>query len=261
MSSPAATEVQELRRQVADLQEQNARLQRFTALGELLGATTHEFNNILTTVINYAQLGLRNRDDPMRDKAFDRILTAGRRAAKITRGVLAMARNRSTELEPTDLEQVVDDALLLLEREMTKHRVKVERKIETDRLAMASGNEIQQVLINLLVNARQAMPSGGRILVRLSYRPQENFVELAVRDDGPGIPREQLTRIFEPYFSTKSGPDATGKGGCGCGLSTCKDVIDRHHGRIRVESTVGKGACFMVRLPAAAEAGERTAAA
>ncbi|MCA9268404.1 MAG: sensor histidine kinase, partial [Planctomycetales bacterium] len=208
MSAATPTKGRDLERQVAELQDRVARLQRLTAIGELMGATTHEFNNILTTIINYAQLGIRNKgDDAARDKAFDRILAAGRRAAKITGGVLAMARNRSPELAPTDLERIIDDSLLLLEREMIKHRVKVERRIETDRLAIAGGNEIQQVLMNLLVNARQAMTGGGRIVVRLAYREADDMIELAVRDDGPGMPREQLVKIFEPFYSTKSGPD------------------------------------------------------
>jgi signal transduction histidine kinase len=112
-----------------------------------------------------------------------------------------------------------------------------------------NGNQIQQVLVNLLVNARQAMPEGGRLVIRLRPDREGRHVELSVRDYGLGIPQDKLPRIFEPYFTTKSGPDATGKGGTGLGLSACRQIIQAHQGVIRVESAVGKGTCFTLRLP------------
>src|SRR5215470_11404078 len=102
--------------QIALLERQLAQAQKLTALGELVGTTTHEFNNVLTTILNYAKMGLRHKDVATRDKALDKILAAANRAAKITNGILAFARNRSTALEPTDLTRVINDSLLLLER-------------------------------------------------------------------------------------------------------------------------------------------------
>jgi signal transduction histidine kinase len=130
-------------------------------LGELTSTTTHEFNNLLTTILNYARLGMRYRDDPSRDKAFQRILDASNRAAKLTGTILAMARNRSGQMEPTDLKQVIEDTLLLMEKELQKYRIGIEKKIEAVPLILAAGNQLQRVLINMLVNARQAMPNGG----------------------------------------------------------------------------------------------------
>jgi signal transduction histidine kinase len=106
-------------------------------------------------------------------------------------------------------------------------------------------------LINLLVNARQAMPQGGTITVALAPDSTTCEVVLTVRDSGSGISRDQLPKIFDPFYSTKSGPDETGKGGTGLGLSFCKEIIDAHHGRIRVESTVGRGTAFIIRLKSA----------
>lgn len=241
-----------LEEQVALLKQQLAQAQKLTALGELVGTTAHEFNNVLTTVINYAKMGLRHRDAETRDKAFDKILAAGNRAARITTGVLGMARNRSGSAEPTDLARLADDTLLLVERELAKHRVAVEKTYQPCPQAMVNGNQIQQVLLNLLINARQAMPQGGRVYVRLSADADQHYVDLSVRDTGTGIPPEVLPRIFDSFFSTKSGPDATGKGGAGLGLSFCRDIIEAHHGRIRVDSAVGRGTCFTLRLPAVA---------
>jgi signal transduction histidine kinase len=118
-------------------------------------------------------------------------------------------------------------------------------------LALVSGNEIQQVLLNLLTNARQAMPRGGRILIRVAHDPAANTVDLTVRDSGSGIPADVLPRIFDRYYSTKSGPDASGKGGTGVGLAMCREIIESHQGRIRVESTVGVGTAFTLKLPVA----------
>jgi len=234
------------------LESQLRDAQQLTALGELLSTTTHEFNNILTTIINYAKLGLRYQDAPSRDKSFQRILDAGNRAAKITSSILAVARNRKTEAEPTNLAELVEDSLVLLEREMSKYRVLITKQFEPAPLALVAGNQLQQVILNLLINARQAMPQGGQLLIRVSHDTKQNMVDLTVRDTGMGIPAEQLPKIFDRFYTTKR-PDEFGKGGTGLGLAFCRDVIEAHHGRIRVESAPGKGTAFTLKLPVAAQ--------
>jgi signal transduction histidine kinase len=233
------------------LENELRRAQRFAALGELVSTTTHEFNNVLTTIINYAKLGIRHKDDATRDKAFTKILEASQRAEKITNSVLGLARNRSVDRAPTDLAKLVEESLVLLEREMRKYRVHVEFMAEPAPPALVCGNQIQQVLLNLLTNARQAMPSGGRIFIRVAPDPAAGAVDLSVRDTGSGIPADRLPRIFDRFYTTKNGPDASGKGGTGVGLSTCREIIEQHQGRIRVESTVGIGTAFILKLPAA----------
>jgi len=239
-----------LEEQVAILKQQLNQAQKLTALGELVSTTTHEFNNVLMTVINYAKMGMRHRDQATRDKAFEKILAAGNRAAKITNSVLGFARNRSNSFEPTDMVKLIEDSLVLLEREMSKYRVAVTRQFQPVPLGMVNTNQIQQVLLNLLINARQAMPQGGQLLIKLGYDASHDMIELTVRDTGSGIPADKLPRIFDRFYTTKSGPDASGKGGTGLGLSFCRDVIEAHNGRIRVESTVGKGTAFTLKLPA-----------
>lgn len=235
--------------EVADLKQQLSDAQKLTALGQLVGTTTHEFNNVLMSIINYAKMGIRHRDDATRDKALEKILAAGQRASKITNSVLAMARNRPPGFEPTQLAALIDECLVLLERELQKHRISVERRFDEVPEIRCDGNRIQQVLLNLLINARQAMPNGGQIVIRLGHNPESELVELGVRDTGSGIPREKLPEIFRPFYSTKKGPDATGKGGTGLGLSACREIIEAHRGGIRVESTIGKGTCFTIKLP------------
>jgi signal transduction histidine kinase len=242
-------ELEQVRQEKEQLESQLACLQRSATLGDLLGTTTHEFNNVLMTIMNYAKLGLRNKDEASRDKALSKILAASERAAKITHSVLGMARNRKDSFEPTQLAELVEESLLLLERELQRYRVQVELEFESVPDVPVNGNQIQQVLVNLLVNARQAMPEGGRLVIRIRPDREGKQVELSVRDYGVGIAQDKLPRIFEPYYSTKSGPDATGKGGTGLGLAACRKIIQAHQGVIRVESAVGKGTCFTLRLP------------
>jgi two-component system, NtrC family, sensor kinase len=249
-----------LEKQVEFLKQQLAQAQTLTALGELVSTTTHEFNNVLMTIINYAKYGMRHQDKASRDKAFEKILSAGNRAAKITNGVLGVARNRSTGQDATDLVKVIEDSLVLLEREMNKYCIKVDKQYGDIPEAYVNGNQIQQVLLNLLINARQAMPSGGRLVIRLSYDQATDMVELMVRDFGSGIPAEKLKHIFDRFYSTKSGPDASGKGGTGLGLSMCRDIIEAHHGRIRVDSSPGVGTAFTLKLPTVTKAAARRTA-
>lgn len=246
-----------LQKQVETLKQQLAQAQKLTALGELVGTTTHEFNNVLMTIINYAKLGMRHRDSATREKAFEKILAAGNRAAKITNTVLGIARRRSAGQEPTDLTQLVENTMVLLQREMNKYRIAVEKYFQPIPEAYVNGNQIQQVLLNLLINARQAMPNGGRLTIKLRHDTDSDMVDLVIRDYGCGIPPEKLPRIFEPFFSTKSGPDSSGKGGTGLGLSMCREIIEAHHGRIRVDSTVGKGTAFTLKLPTVTKASGR----
>lgn len=251
MSGTDAARISELEQQVAMLTARLAESQKLTSLGELLGTTTHEFNNVLTTVINYAKMGMRHKDAATRDKAFEKILSAGQRAAKISASVLALARRRSGRFEATNLVELVEQCLLLLERELSKYHIAVEKYFHPSPLAMVNPNQIQQVLLNLLINARQAMPSGGRVVIKIAPDPAEKTVDLTVRDTGSGISPEHLPHIFDPFFTTKQGPDNSGKGGTGLGLSMCREIIESHRGRIRVESTVGKGTAFILRLPMA----------
>jgi signal transduction histidine kinase len=237
------------REQIAALEQQLVRSQRLASLGELLSTTTHEFNNVLMGILNYAQMAQRHKDEATRDKYIEKILAAAKRASKITSSILAAARNRSGGLEPTNLKKIVEDTLVLLERELSKYRIALETHLADVPDVSAMGNQIQQVLLNLLINARQAMPNGGRLILRLEHDAAAGSVDLVVRDTGTGIPADKLPRIFDPYFTTKSGPDETGMGGTGLGLSSCRKIIEAHHGRIRVDSTMGIGTQFTIKLP------------
>jgi signal transduction histidine kinase len=242
---------EDLQRENEFLRQQVRSLQSLATMGELTGTAAHEFNNVLMTIINYAQLGIRNRDDATRDKALSKIHDAAKRAAAITTTILAQARNRSDSMVPTNVVELIESSLVLLGRELQKYRIGVETEFAADTpMAVISGNQIQRVLINLMVNSRQAMPEGGTLLIRTAAAEGGKGIEITVRDSGVGIAKADLQKIFDPYFTTKNGPDETGKGGTGLGLAACKEIIDDHGGRIRVESTLGRGTAFIIRLPA-----------
>ncbi|MDZ4852707.1 MAG: ATP-binding protein [Pirellulaceae bacterium] len=256
----SASRIAELENLVVQLQKQLSQTQRLATIGELTSTTTHEFNNLLMTIMNYAKLGMRHKDEPTRDKAFSKIVDASNRAAKVTQTILGLARNRSGVQEPTALEPVIRDTLVLLERELHRYRIMVETEFDAVPMALVEANQIQRVLINLLTNARQAIGESGSIKLRLSYEAKQQHVVLMIRDSGKGIAKENLPKIFEPFFSTKIGPDASGKGGTGLGLSACREIIEEHRGKIRVESSVGKGTAFYIRLPAVVANIERASA-
>ncbi|MBQ17034.1 MAG: two-component sensor histidine kinase [Planctomycetaceae bacterium] len=230
------------------LQEHLRQAQKMGTIGAIAASTTHEFNNILTTVINYAKMGLRHTDDETREKAFTKILAAGQRAAKITTGMLAYSRNGGDRKEPIDLAELVSAVVVLVEKDLQKHRVGLEIRLEDPVYAEVNTSQIQQVLLNLIINARQAMEDGGQLTIAVRSDSSEGVSEIEVADTGSGMAPETLGRIFDSFFSTKTADDQ-GQGGTGLGLSLCREIIESHQGRIRVESAVGRGTRFTLRFP------------
>jgi signal transduction histidine kinase len=231
------------------LREQLLRAQRLSSVGTLASSVAHEFNNILTTLINYAKLGLRPEcSEVTKQQAFEKILKGSQRAAVIISSMLGFARNSSTQRELTDLAPLVDEVLVLTDKDLSKHQIKIEKRYQSRPKVPIVRGQIEQILLNLIINARQAMPNGGRLTIDLRENPQTHMAEIAICDTGVGIPPEQLRLIFEPFYTTKK-PDDQGHGGSGLGLSVCRQIIEQHQGRIRVESVVGKGSKFTVKLP------------
>ena len=245
-----SVDVAELQGQVVQLRQQLLQAQKMVSIGALSSSMTHEFNNILMTVINYAKMGLRHKQPAERDKAFEKILAAGQRASRMTTGMLAFARAKGDHRESLNVARLVEDVLVLVEKDLQMHRVRLETHLAPEVYAEINAGQVQQVILNLIVNARQAMPGGGNLTVGVRRSPDENFSEITVRDTGSGIPADKLPHIFEPFFTTKK-PDERGQGGTGLGLSLCKQVIDSHRGRVRVESLPGQGTAFTIKLPLA----------
>ena len=183
-----------------------------TALGELVGTTTHEFNNVLMTIINYAKLGMRHKDERHAQQGVRPHPRGGQRAERITNSVLGMARNRSADFAPTDLAPLVEETLVLLEREMQKYRVAVRREFAPAPPVRAVGNQIQQVLMNLVTNARQAMPGGGELTAADCPRLGGGIC----RPDGPRHrqrhpPRAACQRSSTATFPRRAAPTRAAK--------------------------------------------------
>jgi hypothetical protein len=234
--------------------------QKMEAVGQLAGGLAHDFNNVLTIVIGYAQLLLdRETMPPDAIGPLTQIYTAGNRAANLTRQLLVFSRKQTISRRAVDLNQIVGDICDMLRRTIGE-QIKLELALSpVPCTADADAGMIEQVLMNLAVNARDAMPGGGTLGIATEHvtiddaatrhspeaRPGE-FVCLSVRDTGCGIPPENLPRIFEPFFTTKEAGHGTG-----LGLAVVFGIVQQHKGWIELESTPGAGACFRILLPVA----------
>jgi signal transduction histidine kinase len=251
--TPSGTESADSREAAAieSLRRQVIALQRISSLGVLAGGVFHELNNALTPILNYAKLGLRNSDPAYRERALTQIVEAAQRAAMITRGMLGLSRPGNVKhREPTDMVRLVEEVVTLVKKDMARYRVRLDVKAAGTLYARVNPAQIQQVLLNLLINARQAMPGGGLVRLRLGLDTAGRLAEISVADAGIGIAPADLRRIFDPFFSTKTEPDDAGQGGTGLGLSVCRDIVEAHHGRLRAESRLGQGSTFTIILPA-----------
>ena len=252
-------QLDEAQHRVDDLQRGMMRSHRLATLGTLASVVAHEYNNILTPVISYAQLALgRPEDQDLLIKAVERALQGAERAARISTSMLDFARD-SEGPEYASLPEAVEEALQCMAREPAKDGIELELDLPRVRVAIPA-LALQQVLINLMLNARKAMKRrGGRLRVAATQRGR--WVRLTVSDTGPGIPESVRDRLFEAFVTEPIGEDA-GPGsaqkhsGTGLGLSICKQLVEDAGGTIRVESQTGEGASFHIDLERVAEAAE-----
>jgi two-component system, cell cycle sensor histidine kinase and response regulator CckA len=232
-----------------DLYHQLLQAEKMAALGQTVSGVAHELNNPLATILSWAErLSQRpNLEDAMR-RGLEIILSESERAARIVRNLLTFARKRQTTRAMVDVNQVVRETLALRAYEQHVTNITV-----LDALAaglpqvFADGHQVQQVLLNLVINAEQAMLSAhgrGVLVVRTWHDPDQESVVLEINDDGPGIPDDLQPKIFDPFFTTKE----VGKG-TGLGLTVAYAIVQEHGGRIRLESHAKGGASFYVELP------------
>jgi two-component system cell cycle sensor histidine kinase/response regulator CckA len=242
-------------------QEQLGQSQRMDALGRLAGGAAHDFNNVLSVVLGYADLLLEDDDlsDAARAKAQG-ILKAAQHGAALTRQLLAYGRQQMLEPRIVDLNETVEGLADMLRRIVgTGIEVRLELSTDLGRVKL-DPTQIQQVLINLAINARDAMSGGGALTVRTANAPPREdagdgarpWAMLSVTDTGVGMDTETQARIFEPFFTTK-GP---GKG-TGLGLATVQGIVEQSGGRIEVDTTPGGGATFRVYFPHSREGASR----
>lgn len=245
----------ELRERDVKLAGANAALvqsEKLAAFGQLGAGIAHEVKNPLAGILGYAQLTLRklDEDSPFK-KNLDIIESETRRCTEIISNLLKFARQESAVMEPTDINEVVDAALQIVDHQLGVNNVKVHKELAADLPACdANANQLQQAIMNFAINAQQAMGSdGGNLVLRTHAGPGDEVV-IEIEDDGPGIPDDIKANIFEPFFTTKPAGQGTG-----LGLSVTHGIIHDHGGSIRIEDVEGGGTRFLVSLPAwAAEA-------
>jgi PAS domain S-box-containing protein len=231
------------------LEEQMVQTEKLTSLGLLAAGVAHEVNTPLAVISNYIQMLAKQipADDP-RQKTIDRIVKQTFRASEIVNNLLNFSRTGAAEFVEVNLNSVLEETLTLVQHPFKSAQVNVVKNY-TEKLPPVLGSitRLQQVFLNLFMNARDAMPGGGMIEVRTAA--QNGSVEVEVTDTGSGIPPENLHRIFDPFFTTK----ATGKG-TGLGLSVSYGIIKEHAGKVDVRSAPGKGTSFRLEFPVARKA-------
>ncbi len=260
-----------LQAEIDSLKQQLLVASRLATLGTMAASVAHEFNNILVPVIGYAQMAQQSLksakpDMALIEKAISKAAAGGEKAGRICSAMLGFARTSdgafSAEQNRADLAAVAEEALAVLARDPAKDGLRINVDVPTGLTARMDPIHAEQVLINLLLNARQAMsgPEGTRMdravgrAISITGRRVGSRIELTVTDNGPGIPMELQAKVFEPFFSTKRMA-----GGTGLGLAICRQIVEAAGGEITLNSAPGLGCQFRLSLHSAEVAGVRAA--
>lgn len=252
-----AETIREAIRNSDDSAERYLTLNKMASLGALLGGVAHTFNNILGGILGYAQLlgeDLQGNEDALRHAAV--IEKAAKRASKLVYQLQIIANKKPLRLQPLEINRVVQEVSVILENTLNKS-IRLKTDFATENTYVRGDFVLLcQALLNVCLNARQAMPDGGEILLQTrptvleipddkNHLQEQNAVEITVQDDGCGIRAEHLPFVFEPFFSTRDVHN-----GAGMGLTVVREIIDRHRGKVGIESIEGRGTTVKLFLPA-----------
>ena len=241
-----------------NLERQLQQSQKLESVGTLASGVAHDFNNLLTVIMGHAQMGMMQTEEGSSlNWSLKQIVASSTRAADLTRQLLLFSRKEAMEFKPVNLNQIINDLLKMLGR-LIGENIQIETSLAPEiRTVNADKSNIEQVITNLAVNSRDAMPQGGKIFIKtenihideekqktILHSEVGDYVRLSISDEGEGIPEEIRDQIFDPFFSTKE----TGKG-TGLGLSVVYGIVKKHRGWINVYSEVGKGTRFTIYLP------------
>jgi signal transduction histidine kinase/ActR/RegA family two-component response regulator len=259
-AAQAERHVAELSEHIAEqerMREQLSQLEKLSAIGELASGVAHDFNNTLAGILGRAQLLKRTNDPAKIKRGLDIIIRAAEDGAKTVKRIQDFARQRRDhDFELVDVDQLLHDVSEITRSywkdrpEANNVHIHLDLQSHSNTLIMGDGSELREVLVNMIFNAVDAMPKGGMLM--LSTIEVNGYAEIAVSDTGSGMSPEVRARIFDPFFTTK------GKAGMGLGLAVSFGIISRHQGTVEVESAVGCGTTFRIRIPVAtAEAVDR----
>ncbi|MBI5016266.1 MAG: HAMP domain-containing protein [Deltaproteobacteria bacterium] len=242
--------VEERTHALNQMQTQLIRSEKLASLGELVAGIAHELNNPLTGVLVFASiLGNNDKLDPECRSDIEVIVRETQRCAQIVKGLLEFSRESIPQKKRSSLNGVLDNTLSLIGNQSFFQDVEIVKDYAPDLPeVLIDPNQMEQVFINMLLNASQAMAGRGLLTIRTVLAPQPGWVCVRITDTGSGIPEEYLGRIFDPFFTTKSK-------GTGLGLSVSYGIVENHGGAIEVQSSKGEGTTFTVRLPVAPDEG------
>ncbi len=247
-----ANSFNEMTQKLSEAQRQIYQSQKLAAVGQLAAGVAHEINNPLTGVLSYSSFLLKRAEDkPEFKEDLEVIVRETKRCRGIVKGLLDFSRQSPPEMHESDINEILERAVRIVQAQLEEHHIQLDMNLRPGLpKVQADANQIQQVLVNLLLNANDAMGEGGGTIgvttnfADTSTAPaQEKALEIMISDTGCGIPAADLPKIFDPFFSTK-GPKGTG-----LGLAVAWGIIGKHNGRIEVESEVGKGTTFRILLP------------
>jgi signal transduction histidine kinase len=239
-----------IQQQKESLQSQLDQVQHLATMGTVSYMIAHEINNLLTPLKSYASLALNNPDDKaLTEKALQKTVQNCENASRIMESMLALVSGDTQNKQENNLSALIEDIFSCLCRDFSKDGISVKILIPEGLIVWAVPVQIQQVMMNLILNARHAMLPGGGILT-IKAAEKKDITEIEVADTGKGIAPADLERIFELFFTTKNDKNASSERcGSGLGLAFCKRVIEEHEGSISVESKSGNGSKFTITLP------------
>ena len=226
------------------LQQQVANAEKLASLGRLAAGVAHEINNPLTGALTSGHILLKKTPEDAPEKEdLEIIIKETTRCQKIIKGLLDFARQTKPEMRLSDINGIIEGSLSLVENQASFHNIKIVKELaQFLPLISVDTNQIQQVLINIILNAQEAMPEGGFLTISSSRK--DAFVEIKFIDTGCGIPEENMDRLFDPFFTTKEEIKGTG-----LGLAVSYGIVERHQGSIEMESKLGKGTTVIIKLP------------
>lgn len=244
------------REQLDWVRQQLMESQRLATIGTIAAVIAHEFNNLLTPIVSYSQYALQSAESDKPDmelirKALSKAFQSSTKAGRICQSMLGLARGQST-LGTVEVQSLVDETLTVLARDPKKDGIALRVHVEPDLVVEGDSVQLEQVLLNLLINARQAMLGrGGSITVKAARTEDGAEARIQVIDTGPGIPEKLLPKIFDPFFTTKGTTQKGEAKGTGLGLAIVREILESHRGRVEVASEVGRGTTFSIYLPLA----------
>ena len=238
--------VEERSQQLRKIQVQLMQSEKLASLGRLASGVAHEINSPLTGILTFSHLLMRKlKGNPELQKELELIVRETTRVSAIARGLLDFARESKPQKRPCNINDLILHTLALVERQAVFQNIRIFKNLDPQvPIILLDANQIQQVFMNILLNAADAMPQEGTLTITSNFPPGDSFVQVKFTDTGCGIPEENLSRIFDPFFTTKAE-----KKGTGLGLAVSYGIIERHRGRIEVQSELNRGTTIAIHLP------------